>query len=93
MFWSDCCDLCMFVLQLPLVFVAVLNNQAVGTIGLDTSDFAKGPYAGAGPWLVCVYVDAKFRKRGIAAKLIEHALSFARDTLKLEHLWLWTERK
>lgn len=52
-----------------VIFVALENNQAVGTASLDPEDLP--PRADLTPWLASVYVLPEFRARGLGAMLID----------------------
>jgi GNAT superfamily N-acetyltransferase len=76
--------------RLPITYVAVEANDPLGTITLDVEDLDLRGYENISPWLVCLYVAETARARGIARKLIHHAMAEA-VRLKIGTLHLWTE--
>jgi predicted N-acetyltransferase YhbS len=66
------------VMQHPerVTFVAVENEQALGTASLDFEDLP--PRNDLSPWLASVYVLPKARTRGLGAKLVEAVEAEAR---------------
>lgn len=62
------------------IFVAISENQLAGFIVIKCND---GVF-----WLEFLYVDQKFRRRGIASALWEHAEAFIRKKGKTS-LYVW----
>jgi GNAT superfamily N-acetyltransferase len=75
---------------LPRTFVAVREGEALGTVSLLLDDMETRP--DLNPWLACLYVQTKFRKQGIGAKLVRHAERIARS-LGIRTLILFTVRE
>ena len=72
---------------LPLALVAFAGAELVGTASLVVQDLATRPEIT--PWLASVYVVPEWRRRGIAALLVERAVVEA-QRLSLPALFLWT---
>ena len=60
---------------LPLTFIAVEDEQLLGTVGLWRCDLItrQDLY----PWLAALYVDEAARGKGLAGKLQEHVIAYA----------------
>lgn len=71
---------------LPLTFIALENEQLVGTVGLWRCDLITRQ--DLCPWLAALYVDDAARGKGLAGLLQKHVIHYAAqagyDTL---HLW------
>lgn len=71
---------------LPLTFIAVEDEQLLGTVGLWRCDLItrQDLY----PWLAALYVDEAARGKGLAGKLQEHVIAYALQAGYTElHLW------
>jgi len=53
--------------DLPLTMVCYLDGNLVGTAGIDTADMNSHPELT--PWMVSVFVDPRYRKKGIGTAL------------------------
>ena len=73
----------------PKVFIAIENEQILGTISLLENDMNIRP--NLNPWLGCLYVDSKYRKQGIANKLFVHCENYA-TKLHIKTLYLFTSK-
>jgi len=73
--------------QIPTCFVAFNGKNALGTASLIECDVPTRSHLT--PWLASVFVLEPQRGKGIAAKLIEHAIQEAR-ALEIERLYLTT---
>ena len=73
--------------QIPQTFVALEDGVLIGTASLIEHDVPTR--AELTPWLASVYVDPRFRKRGIGSALVRAVLQEARN-LGLEKLYLIT---
>jgi ribosomal protein S18 acetylase RimI-like enzyme len=62
---------CKLAFQRELLFVAVLDGQAVGTV--------MGGYDGHRGWIYSLAVAPNFRRRGIGAALVKHVEQALRD--------------
>ena len=76
--------------RLPISFVAVEQDDWIGTVSVDLSDFP-GP-AHLSPWLACLYVKEAHRRQGLGRKLVLHTLDFARAQ-RIPKLYLWNHAK
>ena len=74
--------------RLPQTFVAMLDGEPVGMYQLSMSDDLKGR-PDIYPWLINVYVDVRFRGRGISRVLMESVPEKARQA-GLKELYLYT---
>lgn len=75
--------------RVPQIFVAIENNEPVGMYQFamsDDLDTRPDIY----PWLVNVYVDEKYRGRGICKELMNTVRENARK-LNLDELYLYTK--
>ena len=75
--------------ELPIVLVALLNGEFVGTGALITDDELPGAYE-PGPWVAAVYVTDAHRQQGIGTSLVQELQRRAR-TLGLTEIFLYTE--
>ena len=60
---------------LPLTFIAVEDEQLVGTVGLWRCDLITRQ--DLFPWLAALYVDDAARGKGLAGKLQQHVITWA----------------
>ena len=58
--------------KLPITFIAILDNQCVGTVSVFENDYKKRPHYK--PWLASLYVEQNFRNRKIGMQLIKALL-------------------
>ncbi|MCY0773910.1 GNAT family N-acetyltransferase [Enterobacter cloacae complex sp. 2022EL-00788] len=72
---------------LPLTFIAVENNRLLGTVGLWRCDLISRQ--DLYPWLAALYVDEAARGKGLAGKLQEHVIGYARCA-GYQELNLWS---
>jgi len=72
--------------SLPLSLIALENGLAVGTISLVEKDLRGRE--NLSPWLTSLYVEPKFRFRGLARRLVEAGLDHA-SRLHISALYLW----
>lgn len=63
--------------SLPISFIALVDDVAVGTIALLTSSVTTHTHLS--PWLGALYVHPDHRHRGIGMRLVSHALERARE--------------
>jgi len=70
--------------SLPITFVALENNQPVGTCSLRINDGIRPDLA---PWLGSLYVEPNFRCRGIGEKLIDAVIKKAQN-MKFQKVYL-----
>ncbi|MBS0287546.1 MAG: GNAT family N-acetyltransferase [Proteobacteria bacterium] len=61
---------------LPITFIALENNQPVGTCSLRINDGIRQELT---PWLGSLYVSPTVRGRGLGEKLIESVINKARN--------------
>ncbi|UCZ74079.1 GNAT family N-acetyltransferase [Dickeya zeae] len=62
---------------LPLTFVALAGDQLVGTVGLWRCDLISRQ--DLTPWLAALYVDERYRDRGLGADLQRFVIEFSRE--------------
>ena len=74
--------------SVPMTFVAVLNNEPVGTYSLWVNDLKSRQ--DLTPWFAVLYVKPEMRRQGIGALLSEHAMSIAKS-LNYKKLYLITD--
>ncbi len=74
---------------IPSFFVAVMEDQFVGSAALVQNDLESRPHLS--PWLAAVYVRDEYRNRGIATKLIARCENEAVQS-GFDTLYLSTER-
>jgi GNAT superfamily N-acetyltransferase len=72
---------------LPLALVAIVDGIVVGTGSLKTHDLALR--RNLSPWLGGMFVDPRYRNRGIGTALIVRLIQEARR-LSVPRLYLWT---
>ena len=71
---------------LPLTFIAVQNEQLLGTVGLWRCDLITRQ--DLFPWLAALYVDDAARGKGLAGQLQQHVMTYAAQAGHRElHLW------
>ena len=72
--------------EIPLTLVCCLDDQLVGTAGIDHSDMSTHPELT--PWMVSVYVEPPFRKKGIGTALCQRIIDeFLRLGIKTAYLF------
>ena len=74
---------------LPIVLVACMGDQVVGTASLIADDELPGATE-PGPWLAAVFVEGERRGTGIGTALVREMMTRAR-ALQIERLYLYTE--
>lgn len=62
---------------LPKFFVVINEGKIIGSYALLVNDLVSRQ--DLMPWFACLFVDPEFRGRGIAEKLLNHALGIARE--------------
>ena len=73
--------------RIPMTFVAFYNDQPVGSAALVEHDMEIRRDLTS--WLAGVYVQPDFRSRGVASRLVNTAMTAARE-LGIETLYLYT---
>lgn len=77
-FYKDCIENSLdHKSALPKFYLALMENEVVGSYALLTNDIISRQ--DLMPWLACLYVNEDQRQKGIAAQLMEHALSEAHE--------------
>lgn len=73
------------------IWVAELDDQIVGQLGVtwEWSDWR----AGVMWWIQSVYVDSRYRRRGIFSAMFSHVENLARNTEDCTGLRLYVERE
>jgi GNAT superfamily N-acetyltransferase len=74
---------------LPIVLVAHMGDQVVGTASLIADDELPDATE-PGPWLAAVFVEEERRGTGIGTALVREMMTRAR-ALQIERLYLYTE--
>lgn len=74
--------------DLPITFIALEEEELVGTVGLWRSDFL--PRQDVFPWCAALVVREDKRKAGIGAALQEYVIQYAKK-LNYEKLYLFAE--
>ncbi|WP_203364668.1 GNAT family N-acetyltransferase [Bacillus sp. REN10] len=74
--------------QFPITFVAILDEQCVGTVSVFENDWKERPQYT--PWLASLYVEPAYRSRKIGMQLIEAVIQQL-DKLGYRELYLKTE--
>lgn len=69
---------------MPITFIALENNQPVGTCSLRKNDGIRPDLV---PWLGSLYVEPNFRSRGIGEKLIDAVINKAQN-MKFQKIYL-----
>ncbi len=73
---------------IPTFFVAVLNDQLIGSAAIVENDMGTKP--DLSPWLAAVYVKEENRKKGIGSQLIQRCVQEAVAS-DVTDLYLYTE--
>lgn len=74
--------------KLPLTFVAIIDNELVGTIGLWRSDLVSRQ--DLYPWLSALYVKESHRKKGVGQELQRFLINYCKEAGFTE-LFLYTD--
>lgn len=74
--------------KFPITFIAILDNQCVGTVSAFENDYKKRSHYK--PWLASLYVEPKYRDRKIGMQLIEALLKHL-IVLGFKEVYLKTE--
>jgi GNAT superfamily N-acetyltransferase len=78
---------CVYRNHIPLAYVAMDSKRSLGTASLVECDMETHPELS--PWLAGVYVDPRYRHRGIASMLVRKICAKA-DELGFAELFLYT---
>lgn len=73
--------------DIPTCFLALADDQPVGSASLVVSDLQTHPQLG--PWLASVYVHENYRRQGIASQLLQRCIESAREA-NVKKLYLFT---
>jgi len=77
---------------IPMTLVCYLNGELIGTAGIDHSDMSSHPELT--PWMVSVYVDPRYRRKGIATALCRRIIDeFIRLGIKTAYLFTPDQEK
>ncbi|NFG24490.1 GNAT family N-acetyltransferase [Clostridium botulinum] len=74
--------------SLPLTFIALSDNELVGTISLWRADLVSRQ--DLYPWLSALYVKENYRNKGIGQKLQDFVLTYCKNT-GFSELFLYTD--
>ena len=74
--------------SLPMTFIALINEECVGTISVFENDFKERPQYK--PWLASLYVKPTFRNQKVGYQLITHLLEQLKG-LGYDEVYLKTE--
>lgn len=73
--------------KISQTFIAIHNDTVIGMYQLAMTDLDTRP--DIYPWLTNVYVDEKYRGRGLSKLLVEHSIKEAKK-LEIKELYLYT---
>ncbi len=76
---------------LPVTFVALENEQVIGSVSVVFGDMPDAPPEW-NPWVASLIVATEVRGRGIGSELIERAVAAAREAGYAE-IWCLTEER
>jgi len=62
--------------DIPVFFLCLSGKEICGSVALLRNDLVSRQ--DLQPWLACLYVEERYRRQGIAALLIDHALTYSR---------------
>jgi len=72
--------------EIPMTLVGYLDDELVGTAGIDHSDMST--HLEITPWMVSVYVAPRFREKGIGTALCKRIITeFVRLGIKTAYLF------
>ena len=71
----------------PTMFVAADDGKVIGTAALEDDDMDTHP--ALSPWIASLYVDVKYRKKGVGAALVNRVIEEARSA-GVKKLYLFT---
>ena len=74
--------------DLPITFCAISNNKIIGSVSICECDMRGSSLK---PWLSSLWVLETHRGAKISSDLIEYALLFAKDILKINHIHLYVK--
>lgn len=77
------------IYEIPMTLVCIKNNECIGTISLFSNDLKKLPQLK--PWIAALYVDKKFRNKGIGKLLINQIENIVKE-LGYNKIYLRTEK-
>lgn len=63
--------------DIPAFFLCLSGNEIFGSVALLRNDLVSRQ--DLHPWLACLYVEERYRRQGIAALLMDHAISYIRN--------------
>ncbi|MBC8184741.1 GNAT family N-acetyltransferase [candidate division KSB1 bacterium] len=76
--------------KIPKTFIAFEKDRYLGTASIFENDMSTRPELT--PWLAAVYVDSKYRNKGVGSELVKFVMNEAKS-LDLKKLYLWTANK
>jgi len=82
---------CLSAKVIPSTFIAIENNMIVGSISLLAKDMDVEINATWTPWLANLFVQPKYRNKGIGKKLIQYLVEYAMHQ-GIKELFLFTQR-
>lgn len=78
--------------DMPTTIICFIGEKPVGTAGIDTADM--GTHPELTPWMVSVYVEPEYRKRGIGSALCKRiAEEFNRRGIETAYLFTPDQEK
>ena len=87
-FWESIVKKSLIKNQLPLTFIALLDNELVGTIGLWRSDLLSRQ--DLYPWLSALFVKENYRGKRIGQELQHFLIKYCRE-VGFNELFLYTD--
>ena len=76
---------------LPRTLIALYNQEIVGTVSVLLDDLETRPEFN--PWIGCLFVLKKYRRKGIGSKLFNEAEKLAINELGIKKAYLFTENQ
>ncbi|MBN1069477.1 GNAT family N-acetyltransferase [Clostridium botulinum] len=87
-FWESIVKNSLIKNQLPLTFIALMDNKLVGTVGLWRSDLLSRQ--DLYPWLSALFVKEQYRSKNIGQELQRFLIDYCRKN-GYEELFLYTD--
>jgi len=73
--------------EVPTMFVVVHNGKVIGTAALLEHDM--DTHKELSPWLASVYVEKRYRRKGVGQNLVHRVIKEARS-IQIKNLYLFT---
>ena len=75
---------------IPVTFGLVFEKKIIGTISIELNDLKSNKLYT--PWVASFYIDNDYRSKGFGEKLLNHVILYAKYSLNLKVIYLWTEK-